>query len=79
MLHVALASRQRNPDLRRLPPACTPSWPLTLFRFIFVFSSQAYFSEVSKKGVDHKEGIADKSGEFLRALREELRNPPGKT
>jgi hypothetical protein len=40
----------------------------------FAVRSNAYFSEVSKKGVESKEGFADKSGEFLRALREELRN-----
>jgi len=43
----------------------------------FAVRSNAYFSEVSKKGVEGKEGLADKSQEFLKALREELRNGSG--
>lgn len=44
----------------------------------FAVRSNAYFSEVSKKGVEGREGFTDKSQEFLKALREELRNGGGR-
>ena len=39
----------------------------------FAVRSKAYFSEVSKKGVEQKEGFAEKSSEFFNAFKEEIR------
>lgn len=39
----------------------------------FAVRSNAYFSEMSKKGVDHKEVFADKSSNFFTAFKEEIR------
>jgi hypothetical protein len=39
----------------------------------FAVRSNAYFSEVSKKGVEQKEGFAEKSSDFFNAFKEEIR------
>lgn len=39
----------------------------------FAVRSNAYFSEMSKKGVEHKEGFAEKSADFFTVFKEELR------
>lgn len=39
----------------------------------FAVRSNAYFSEMSKKGLEQKEGFAEKSSDFFTVFKEELR------